>query len=659
MADNQAEVSVNLRADDKASDVIRNMRSESDKASESVQGLGGRLATMAQQAVSNFVGNTVIPKVLEYGSELVNNAMHVQEQVRKIGSYFVTSAGAEWGTAMEKAEGVEAELARMAIRIGMDIDTARAAFSNMAKAADAGEGSIDNVLKRTEQLMQISDITLEPVETLASEYAMMEKGIVRSKGALTKMLFSTGIFGKNIKKAGAYWGKLTEEQRKSALDDAIGKLANKMEAAPQSMASLLSSLNAVKQRIMDIAGKNLVANMTPRVQALLDYLERKRPQLEQMASKFGNELAIAGDKGVEWISEKFDYLILHWDEVMNSIKDGATKVYKVAKFIVDNADTIAYAYGLHALSPTILAGIQNAGALKAMGSGITGFTGLLAAAKGGLVAFSAQLAAVALAVGAAVVAFMAAKAQYDALQKEGGMSAAWQSFRYGNKAYSEADLSGFRNSMEEALKSNRLETAAAILKTKQEAVAERKTAAQQQFGADAPEHYSAMGITAMENLVEDFSKRMPTMGDIAAANAIQTQAELVAMYNMAIRSDNQALASYVASIAGRSEALAYGLADNATLIEGGFDSFISRLDDKTKEFVGSMNKMYGEAHPGRTGRKEPKVESGVHMHGGQTFQIKQEFREADPDRIAIYMRRDLVKAATARARSRVRTPFGV
>ena len=53
-----------------------------------------------------------------------------------------------------------------------------------------------------------------------------------------------------------------------------------------------------------------------------------------------------------------------------------------------------------------------------------------------------------------------------------------------------------------------------------------------------------------------------------------------------------------------------------------------------------------------------KPQAGVNI-GVANFHIKQDFRDQDPDRIALVFKKDIGQAAVSRTASRVATPFGL
>lgn len=662
-----AEVQVKLTLDDAASKVADSIKGKFGELGKAADKIKGEFVSIAKGALTTAIGVNLAPGlqgIVDAFKGMVTNAIGVQEKMRAVASYFVTGADMAWDQAMDRSSKIDAELYKASIAIGQNINDARSAFQSLAIQSDGTAEGIDNAAKMTEKLLMFVDITGENVGALADEWGMMERGMVRTRGKLFKMLYSTGIFGKKIKEASSYWGKLTDEQRSSAMNKAMGSIYEKFSKAPQTFGSVLTSLDAVKSRLLDVVGMNVIGVLTAKFDNLLKSIEAKRPQLEAIAARFGKFLGAHIKTALDWAGEKLGYLEDNWDEIVKGAEEGAKAILKAVKFIVDNKELILMAYGLNVMAPSIQVGLQAAMALKPMLIGLKAlsFTSLpafatsVSAAAMSAATLAAQFAAVALAAASIYAAFD----QYKQLQSEGGFGGAWQELRYGSGMhYKEADVDATKKAIGEAQSAGTVESAAQIVADKRQRLEEMKAKATEKYGENAPEHYSAMGITAMENMLAKFESTLPTAANVAYAQTVQTQSELVSAYNQAVQTGDQVMANYLANLAGKSESLAYGLNDSSVQIEGGFNGFLDRLGTTTRTFVEKMNNMYAETHPQKVKPKEAAGKSpGVNLNGGQTFNIKQEFREADPDRIALFFRRDLVRAATSRTRSRVRTPFG-
>lgn len=655
-----AEVQVKLTLDDAASKVADTIKGKFDSLGKVTAKIRDEFLSVAKGALSTAIGVNLAPglqSIVASFQGMVDNAINVQGRMRAVASYFVAGSDMAWSSAMDMSSKIDEQLYRSSIAIGQNIDDARKAFQYLAKASDGTTDSLNKAVAQTEKLLMFADVTGESVGDIASEWSMMERGIVRNRGNLFKMLFHTGIFGENMKEASTYWGKLTDEQRTKKMAEAMGTITDRFASAPQTMGSVIAGLQNIKQRLIDVVGMNIIGVLTSKFDNVLKSLESKRPQLEALASRFGQFLGKHIEEALAWGGEKLAWLEKNWDEVVKAAENGAKAILKAVKFIVDNKELILMAYGLNVMAPSIQVALAAAPALKGMMVGLKAvsftslpaFTASLGTSTAALGAMALKLGAMAAAVGAAYLAFD----QYRKLQAEGGAGSAWQEMRYDTSKFSQGDVKATEEAMQRALQAGLVDDLAKMLTEKQERLAVTKEKLGMQFGAKAPEHYEAAGVSAMEGLLSKFAKDLPHAGQMMYADAITNQEEFLKVYNNAVNHGDQALANYVANFAARNVLVGSELLKSGDLIAGGFAAFAQRLGDATRALIDSISP---EDLP--TEKEVAARGATVNMNGGQTFHIKQDFREADPDRIALYMRKDLVRAATSRTRSRTRTPFG-
>ncbi len=165
-------------------------------------------------------------------------------------------------------------------------------------------------------------------------------------------------------------------------------------------------------------------------------------------------------------------------------------------------------------------------------------------------------------------------------------------------------------------------------------------------------HISAEQQKAFDDVQAQFIAA-EQMGQNLADQASKGNVENLAMaYNEAAKKHNMGLQQYITHLIGGSEELEKKLVESGMNIEGGYSEFIRIM--KASGFGEQADKL-----------AKMKKESGAkesapvtNFNGGQTFQIKQDFRDQDPDRIAVLFRQDILKAAKSRVQSNRATVFG-
>lgn len=97
-----------------------------------------------------------------------------------------------------------------------------------------------------------------------------------------------------------------------------------------------------------------------------------------------------------------------------------------------------------------------------------------------------------------------------------------------------------------------------------------------------------------------------------------------------------------------------------TLLKGGFglEGTFAEIANRMKEAQGvtpeQAEKFATKIKTGATGKSPVN-----NFNGGQTFNIKQDFRDQDPDRIAVIFRQDILKASNSRVQSSRAGAFAV
>jgi hypothetical protein len=125
--------------------------------------------------------------------------------------------------------------------------------------------------------------------------------------------------------------------------------------------------------------------------------------------------------------------------------------------------------------------------------------------------------------------------------------------------------------------------------------------------------------------------------------------------NQAIAGQNEGAEKFAFAMIADSDAMTKALMDGSIHVSGGFDALRQVIEEKAPELADKMRNMGKSSVPKDIKGSGPSIV----MNGGQTFHIKQDFREADPDRVIVRFRRDLVAHAENRRQSRVGTPFGL
>lgn len=147
------------------------------------------------------------------------------------------------------------------------------------------------------------------------------------------------------------------------------------------------------------------------------------------------------------------------------------------------------------------------------------------------------------------------------------------------------------------------------------------------------DHYSQMG-TDLKKIVDSGSTE-----------------NFTAKYADAAKLHERGVQLYLAKMLAGNEALQDALVKAGFDAEGGFQGLIKTM--KEAGMTSEADKLTLKVKA--DGAKATHV---TNFNGGQTFNIKQDFRDQDPDRVAVVFRQDILKASNARVMSRNAMPFG-
>jgi hypothetical protein len=129
------------------------------------------------------------------------------------------------------------------------------------------------------------------------------------------------------------------------------------------------------------------------------------------------------------------------------------------------------------------------------------------------------------------------------------------------------------------------------------------------------------------------------------------------MYNQAIAQNDTMRAGFIANMVGNSNAAANVFVNMSAQVAGGIDGLKANMPEKVREMFDAVAAALAGKKPD-AGAAGKLADNSIKMSGGQTFNIKQEFRDSDPDRIAMVFKRDLVRAIESRRSAGVVSPFG-
>lgn len=626
---------------------------EGDKARETAQkGFGDWIGTAHQLAgVLGVNLATVYEKVKGLGVEFIAAGSSAESGDQAIAALIATAQGVEFDTALDNAEQLGDALDEIAINAGVSGATLGDAYQIILERTGATAKGIAQATAETDKLAVISAKLGKDVGAVASEYSLMNEGMVKTKGQLFQLLQSTGIFGKDTKKAAESWGLLTDAKRAELLSYGLGKLSDQMREMPptfkQTEASFENMIRISKEQI----GQPLIEELTPALEDAVKEIIKLGPDINDVGRALAKEVGGGIREGGRMMREALGWVKEHKGEIAKEIGDAARTLKSVVEFIIANKEVLAVAFG----AKTIAGSGAIGGAIKGA-KGIGSAAQAISAIDGGTVlGKNVGTAGSVAALSAAVIGLGLAAEQATLLIKE--QKEAQEGKDAGARTLSKMATSGDVEGVENAVRVMRQLDEAAGRSTYElnqyyaGMVASAKMARMvRDMNADAEKkriddaRRAAMDIDAMSGT------KSKGINDELNASAAMQVGVLLNAYNNAVKTGDQGMALLAAQALMSGQVVGDAFLKTNLEVQGGLDAMADLLLSSGDQFAGVAAKLKGKvaAPPG------PKI-----LMPGAKITVNQDFRNKDPDAVAVAFKRDIAKAAERRTSARYTGLFGL
>lgn len=461
---------------------------------------------------------------------------------------------------------------------------------------ERGNMSSEKAKELTEQMALVGRITRGGMSALADGFAMMEMGVVRARNPLVQLISATGMLEGNAKHVAAALQKMSPEKQMELAEKAITKQAEMMKKGG---AGAAPSLDMLKTSFEGIREMVLDAMGRPMLDKLLPPLVELRTFLLENKEKMIDFAVEVGTKFGEFIEASAEFT----HSAYQALKENWESFREVFNDAFGSAkDTFQYIYdNKEAFAKTIHDVVTDLA---------TVFHKIHEALE--------KMSAILLAIDKKTGFFGGAMVGAEQKKIEGELRKQVQSPEAPNqKALDE-------------LRQKYVDNALAMGQNAREAG------------------------EAFDRIYSFHADVMAQAAHVDEAAAKGNVGGVVDAYNQARQHHNEAMQKYAAeAIAGSEDLQKALLFSGEQLVDGGFKPLIDMIKEKNPEFAKQL-KAGGETVKDIMGKGGPNVN-----FNNNTFHIKQDFRDQDPDRVIMTFRRDLVKSAAARTQARVATPFGL
>ena len=561
--------------------------------------------------------------------------------------------GVPWDRAKTQAQALGDELDMVSLKAGVMGDDLGAAFQAMLELRGASREGLVMAEKQTGQLATIAGVLGKSTEGFARELGFMEEGVLKVRGQLFQLLQPTGIFGSKTKEAAKYWATLTEQERIRRLSVGLGQVATNMAKAEPSFKQMTTMLDNAVDIAKERLGEPIMGALMPVFQDMIAEFEQGLPEIEAFAKGMSKDVARWVKDAARRMQDGFNWIKTHQQEISRAVEDAFGKAKAVVEFILAHKEEIAIAFGAKAASPLLEAAGQGVGAIARKGyaggavTGVGSLGGL--GAGGGVIAAAGTVAAFA----AAVAAWSVAIDQWQGLMSitQGGMSNAEQDLDAYRRFFKEKAGSSDYGQWNQAQLAAFEESRRRMVELAAELGEDSRAAGELADAAYRAHHAARQQVDAYDQMAATISQLEQAQGEGADVGAFADK--FVAGYQQMLTANNDGAAKYIAGLVANSKALQTAFLFSTDLTADAMSSLAGMVESKSKEFAEQLRTLSGQKAEAAIAKSPV-----VNFNGGQTFKIQQDFRDQDPDRVAVVFQRDITRAATRRVQAKTASPFG-
>lgn len=641
-------------------DGFEDMSQARDKAQQGMTWFGQTLSTLVATQLP-----AAISKIGEFGRSFYDAANATDAADQALGGMITTVQGIPWDEARSQAEALGDEVDALANKTMQRTGDMRAAFASLVELGEATPEGIQRARTELEQIGTIANVLGKDTSALAMEFKLIEEGMIRSRGQMAQLLQTTGIFGDDMAKASTNWIKLDPGKRSELLAQALGDISGKMAQATPTFADYMNQISNFVDLAKEKIGEPLLRAIKPSIERLSGYLVENVGRLEELAEYLESDFGDVAEDMANEVQAAFEWITENKEQIAESIKEAWQFAKDVVSFIIENKDTIAmlaavylggkFAGGVIA-SPVGQAAMQGGKAVYTAGAAGTGALGMggagLTGMAGGIAALGALAAAI---VGIGLAADQATKlinemsrdstadadARMDALRRF--------SEETGRFNQSAAESIEWIKRMDEALVLAARDLGMSVQELHQYTEALQNQAEASALIGDQMRASAKLAQAMVSTGAEGVGQETYDENIGIAAEGV------VLSFEAAMKMQDDAAKRYIVQQLSRSEALQTAFMMSADMTDEGFKALLEAVEkggEGMNDFANFLREMVGESP------KMAKPKFNVNFNGGQTFKIQQDFRDQDPDRIAIVFQRDIIAAATKRVQASTATPFG-
>jgi hypothetical protein len=169
----------------------------------------------------------------------------------------------------------------------------------------------------------------------------------------------------------------------------------------------------------------------------------------------------------------------------------------------------------------------------------------------------------------------------------------------------------------------------------------------------ASDEADAIEIAAQKATTYSEALKRGVSSDAIVEGMAQSVGVISSAFAKAQGAANQGAEKYVADLLLGSKTLQGAFLEAGKLSAEGFEELAKLVEGGSGDFAKALRERGASAR--KVGSPSPPT---INMTGGQTFKIQQDFRDQDPDRVAIALEEGIGRLVTRRVAAGTSSPFG-
>lgn len=644
------EVKTKLTIDDQATAQLKKIqdgfRNAGDTAQRAKNQAMGFVSTIAAMAIGVNIGNVFggIKSGLTSGIEA---AIEADKQFRQLQFTVVgisKSAGQSLDDFALRTKSVNAQLERIAQTAVVSraelTETFIEAAKNTTKTDDQLIGLIDRVAKASRAIPV-------PIKDVIAGFEEVQKNMISAQSPIVAIVKQANNWRGHSEQISLRMSQMGREGKIKMAYEALATLEKRARAIPPTLQNINDRFADMKTDALRAVGEPMLKAFYPAVDALYKKITEGRGDIEKYATMIGTQagewILVAADK----IQAGFEYLRTHADEIKTSVVEAFNTAKAIFDGIFDNAKTIIAGWAAMKLAPAAQ-GLGQAGMALASGAGVAGVAG----AVGTTGAFTAAVVGVTM-----------------ALTEFGGYLHDNAGFLLPEMGEAKKELDFQKRMMSDygrMLGHASMEDREAFDKLAEAAMANAKKIGEStgELGLfiDAQRRQRDRLDDATKGMREAFGLSTQISDDLyktdegtnrATQLQIDAATAFTSSFNAALEKNDQAALEGAKRILMGANSLQDVLVSNGSAVGLSLQALADVVGDSSKDFRAKLL-----AQAAREKQNAGPRNTALQFNGGQVFNIKQDFRDQDPDRVAVVFQRDITRAAENRLMARTVPAFG-